>query len=309
MQSPWESSQLSYRVRDAIGAANLLLMGSTLADTKKLQGLNETEQRQVLSEFDDYEKDQIEAVKAAMVPAQATHLVDSKGELTPVRLPDGSPKLVKYEAARKALTEAVAVDEVKSIRDEAMAMKVYAKQAKETELEEKAVELRMRAERRLGQLMKAQKETEGFNTGTAGKGRPILGGVNETPPNPKATLKEAGIDKNLAKAARQAAKSTDEDFEEEVKEAKASVAAPRGPRQERMQSDASWGQQKTLESRIASLEYELNKCRAELVQANEDIDSMLTDEIAFLQFIRDRDRDYYDDAYAAFKKGKKGKNR
>ena len=107
-----------------------------------------------------------------------------------------STELVRYDAACRALKEARRVDEVKDIRDKAVAMAAYAKQAQNHDLEADAVEIRMRATRRLDQLRQAQKETVGLNTGTRGQ---LSGGLKVNPPGKdKPTLRSQGIDKNLA---------------------------------------------------------------------------------------------------------------
>src|SRR5262249_2787879 len=102
-----------------------------------------------------------------------------------------SKELALYESARAALAKAVKVDEVKEIRDKAMAIKAVAKLAKDREMEANAYELRARAERRLGQMMEEGKDQR------AGRGRQL---VSEKLIKP--TLKEAGIDGNLAHRAR-----------------------------------------------------------------------------------------------------------
>jgi hypothetical protein len=126
--------------------------------------------------------------------------------------------LIHYDAARKALAAAVKTDEVKAIRNEADRRRLYARQAKDRELEILATELRLRAERRLGQLIDAQKKSVGLATGTRSQlhGRNSSGGTLKEPPESKPTLAEAGIDKKLSIHAQKLAAIPEEDFEREL---------------------------------------------------------------------------------------------
>jgi hypothetical protein len=130
--------------------------------------------------------------------------------------------LTKYEAAKHALAEARSVDEVKDIRDRSIAMKLYAKQAKNKQLEADAAEIRLRAERRLGEMMKEQPKASGGEHG----GRKPKDGIRKNPSNAKATLSEAGIDKNLANRSRKAAAMSEEKFERQIQEGREAIITP-----------------------------------------------------------------------------------
>jgi N6-adenosine-specific RNA methylase IME4 len=125
-------------------------------------------------------------------------------------------ELVKYDAACRAVADAKTVDEVKDIRDKAIAMGAYARQAKNRDLEADAIEIRLRATRRLDQLRQAQKETVGLNTGAKGIGTSVR--VDEKP-----TLASQGVDKNLAHQARTLGALTDDKFEQVITEARDAV--------------------------------------------------------------------------------------
>lgn len=128
--------------------------------------------------------------------------------------------LVPYDHARIMLAEAKAVDDVKSIMDKAEAMQIYARRAENRDLEIDAAEIRMYAERRLGQMITAQKETVGLNRGTRGqiKGKERTTGtaILEAPEDPIPKLSEMKISHKLSSRAQKMAAVPASEFEAKV---------------------------------------------------------------------------------------------
>lgn len=134
-----------------------------------------------------------------------------------VRQPPSSLVRLKfYDSACRALAEAHRVDEVKEIRDQAMGMQAYARQAKHVELSVQATDIALRAELRLGEMMAEQRAAGLLATGTRGQ---LAGGSVTDPPATPAeslTLAEAGIDKHLAARARKAAAMPAEKYQAKI---------------------------------------------------------------------------------------------
>jgi hypothetical protein len=124
-------------------------------------------------------------------------------------------QLIRYEAARTALAEAHRVDEVKDIRDKAEAMAAYARQAKDSELIQYATEIKVRAERRCGELLSTMEK----NKGAQGIGKSAIPASERTPP----TLAEIGLTHNESSRYQQLAAMPSEHFETAVATAKATA--------------------------------------------------------------------------------------
>ena len=126
-------------------------------------------------------------------------------------MPAETLALCRYDVACRALAEAKAVDDIVEVVGQANAVHAYARQAKNRQMEIDAAEIRIRAERRLGELMAAQKASIG--PAPAGR-RPVKIGLNQNPITKPPSLTEAGIDKNLAHRARTYAAVPTERFEQ-----------------------------------------------------------------------------------------------
>ena len=117
-------------------------------------------------------------------------------------------RLVKYDAAKRALAEAHRVDEVKTIRDKAVAMQEYARRAKDVQLIEQATDIRQHAERRAGQLLKEMSERG--EVGAPGRRRK---GVRVATPTDKPTLTDIGVTKTESSRWQKVAGLDDDAFE------------------------------------------------------------------------------------------------
>lgn len=139
-----------------------------------------------------------------------------------VRLPAvadaAATQLEFYDAAKAALARACSVDEVKEIRDRAVAIQAYSRQVRDGQLQADAMEIRKRAERMLGKKIGEAARAGELSRGAIDENAPGRGrggrqqsrGAN----NPTIiTLTQAGIDKTLAKQVRRLASVPENRFE------------------------------------------------------------------------------------------------
>jgi len=116
-------------------------------------------------------------------------------------------ELVRYDAMCRAIDAAHAVDEIKDIRDKAKALEACARIAQNTDAERRAAEIRMRAERKAGQLLAATPKAKGAREPGTQRG---------TTPRHEgraSTLKELGISEKQSSQWQKLGAMPQEDFD------------------------------------------------------------------------------------------------
>lgn len=126
--------------------------------------------------------------------------------------------LIKYDSAKKALAEAKNFDEVKDIRDKSAALAAYARQAKDSEMIQWATEIKIRAERKAGAMLRDSAERgERVTHQTARKSNQIDN--NDLMQKP-VTLADIGITRDESSRYQKLAAIPDEHFETAIQTAK-----------------------------------------------------------------------------------------
>jgi N6-adenosine-specific RNA methylase IME4 len=119
--------------------------------------------------------------------------------------------LLRVEEARRMLAQCVRVDEVKSIRDKAQAIRAYYKQRKDGQgAASSAAEIVLRADRRAGELLLEQPKAEGAKGVGTAKGVQLRAAT--APP----TYRDQGLDKTWAKWSQDVARIDAAAFEAEI---------------------------------------------------------------------------------------------
>jgi len=123
-------------------------------------------------------------------------------------------ELEKYDAARHALQAAASVDEVKEIRNKSLALAAYAKQAKDKDLLSWASEIKIRAERRAGELLIVMEKAKSNQYTKSAQY------IESTEQNKPKTLAALGISKNQSSHWQSVAAISEENFEKAILESK-----------------------------------------------------------------------------------------
>lgn len=183
--------------------------------------------------------------------------------------------IVTLDRARVALLEAKTIQQTKKIVDMAASMEIFAKRQ---QLSEEAVryatDVKVEALRQLGAMLKQTARAKG----SAGTGRPNLGGTKREPPkNTEPTLAELGIDKKTSALAQKVADLNND----QVESLKQGVALNELKRAERKREQDAQRQAKIKTGEAAQKQTELYRLIHSRIEdldiAPASIDAIITD--------------------------------
>jgi hypothetical protein len=136
-------------------------------------------------------------------------------------------QLVKYEAAKQAVIEALAettdLEEACGIRNQAIVIKKLAQLKEDRALIDTATEIRLRAQRRIGQLLKEMAKRSERDPGRGGDRKSRSHNATVKPK----TLDDLGLNKSESSRCQKVADFSEEEFKERTRDAKARAAGVR----------------------------------------------------------------------------------
>ena len=116
---------------------------------------------------------------------------------------------VMYERAKEALAQSASIDECAEWANKAEALASYAKQAEDDTLRKQCDRIQARAQRRMGELLKAIERPEQG-------GRPKKNGGGASPVSRASAARDAGLSRDQQKVAVRVANIPAKDFEQAV---------------------------------------------------------------------------------------------
>lgn len=119
-------------------------------------------------------------------------------------------QIVKYDAACQAIAECKRIDEVKDWSDKAAAIEAYGRMSKNYDIERDAAEIRVRAQRKMGELIIEMDKSKGGRPAE----KPVLGVDRFS----AVTLTDMGISRNQSSQAQAIARIPEPEFEQTLSE-------------------------------------------------------------------------------------------
>lgn len=149
---------------------------------------------------------------------------------------------VRHDAMCRAIEACHSVDEVKELHDKARALEIYARQAMNVEAERKACEVRLRSERRAGELLRELERATPQTANPSGKANPPATAAGGSTPYREA-LDRTGTSERTAQRWQELANVDREAFEAALAnpdEKPTTAGIIGGGKIKRMDDDALW---------------------------------------------------------------------